>query len=436
MKHLIFILILLLTLTTAFAQQSSSSLRAQVTVIRAGTLIDGKSDKPRHDQVIVVRGNRIESVGDAANAKPPADATVIDLSNETVLPGLIDSHTHIFLQGEDPAKGGYDANILTAPLAMRAARATVSARRALEQGFTTLRDVETEGAGYGDVGIKQAIEGGYIPGPRLLVATRAISTTGGYPLEGYAPELEMPKGAQIVDGPVEARKAAREQLDHGADWIKVYMTHRSWVGKNGELVSQPTLTVEELRAVVDETHGWGKKVACHAYSGIGLHRALDGGCDSIEHGLDLDDAAIAQMLKQGTWYVPTLSVYYTDWAAADTADGQRDRLRASVHEVSFKRAMKAGVKIVFGTDMGGIPWTEPIAQEFSRMVEFGMLPMDAIQSATSRAAVMLDMEGRIGVVAPGALADIVAVTGDPLRDIKVLETVQFVMKDGKVFREK
>jgi imidazolonepropionase-like amidohydrolase len=306
----------------------------------------------------------------------------------------------------------------------------------LEQGFTTLRDVETEGAGYGDVGIKQAIEGGYIPGPRLLVATRAISTTGGYPLEGYAPELEMPKGAQIVDGPVEARKAAREQLDHGADWIKVYMTHRSWVGKNGELVSQPTLTVEELRAIVDEAHGWGKKVACHAYSGIGLHRALDGGCDSIEHGLDLDDAVIAQMLKQGTWYVPTLSVYYTDWAPADTDGGRRDRLRASAHEVSFKKALKAGVKIVFGTDMGGIPWSEPIAQEFTRMVEFGMSPMDAIQSATSRAAVMLDMEGKIGIVAPGAFADIVAVSGDPLHDIKALQGVQFVMKDGKVFTAK
>jgi imidazolonepropionase-like amidohydrolase len=423
----------LLSWVMAFSQSAAAP---PVTVIRAGTLIDGKSDKPRRDQVIVIRGNRIESVSDAANAKVPADAMVIDLSKETVLPGLIDSHTHIFLQGEDPAQGGYDANILTAPLAMRAARATVAARRALEQGFTTLRDVETEGAGYGDVGIKQAIEAGYIPGPRLFVVTRAISTTGGYPLEGYAPELEMPKGAQIVDGPVEARKAAREQLDHGADWIKVYMTHRSWVGKNGELVSQPTLTVEELRAIVDETHGWGKKVACHAYGGIGLRRALDGGCDSIEHGLDLDDAAIAQMLKQATWYVPTLSVYYTDWDAADTAAGQRDRLRASAHEVSFKKALKAGVKIVFGTDMGGIPWTEPIAQEFSRMVEFGMQPMDAIQSATSRAAVMLDMEGKIGVVAPGAFADIVAVNGDPLRDIKALESVQFVMKDGKVFREK
>jgi imidazolonepropionase-like amidohydrolase len=427
-------ILLLAAVIPAAAQQKDNAASDSWTVIRAGSLIDGKSAAPRRDQVIVIHGNRIESVGDAATAKIPSGAAVIDLSKATLLPGLIDSHTHIFLQGEDPAQGGYDANILNAPLALRAARATVSARRALEQGFTTLRDVETEGAGYGDVGIKQAIENGYIPGPRLFVATRAISTTGGYPLEGYAPELDMPKGAQIVDGPVEARKAAREQLDHGADWIKVYMTHRSWVGKNGELVSQPTLTLEELRAVVDETHGWGKKVACHVYGGIGLRRALDGGCDSIEHGLDLDDAAIAQMLKQGTWYVPTISVYYGDWAPADTPAGQRDRLRASVHEQSFKKALKGGVKIVFGTDMGGIPWTEPIAQEFPRMVELGMQPMDAIQSATSRAAAMLEMEGKIGVVAPGAFADIIAVNGDPLSDIKVLENVQFVMKDGKVFK--
>jgi len=431
-KHRCFLFVL------AFAASvvAQTSQVAAPTVIRVGTLIDGKSDKPRRDQIIVIRGNKIESVSDAGAAKIPADAKIIDLSDRTVLPGLIDSHTHIFLQGEDPAQGGYDANILNAPLALRAARATVAARRALEQGFTTLRDVETEGAGYGDVGIKQAINLGYIPGPRLFVSTRAISSTGGYQLEGYAPELDMPKGAQIADGPVEARKAAREQLDPGADWIKVYMTHRSWVGKNGDLVSQPTFTVEELHAIVDETHGWGKKVACHAYSGIGLHRALDGGCDSIEHGLDLDDAAIAQMLKQGTWYIPTLSVYYTDWGPADTPDGKRDRLRASVHEVSFKKALKAGVKIVFGTDMGGIPWTEPIAQEFIRMVDFGMTPMDAIQSATSRAAVMLDMEGKIGVIASGAYADIIAVGGDPLRDIKLLQNVEFVMKDGQVFRGK
>jgi imidazolonepropionase-like amidohydrolase len=404
-------------------------------VIRAGTLIDGASATPRKDQVIVIRGNRIESVGEAASAKIPAEAKLLDLSNATVLPGLIDAHTHIFLQGEIPAEGGYDAQLLKHGLAFRAARAAVSARRALEQGFTTIRDVETEGAGYGDVGIRQAIEGGYIPGPRMFVVTRAISTTGGYPLEDYAPEVELPKGVQIVDGPVAARKAAREQLDHGADWIKVYMTHRSWLDKQGNLFSQPTLTVEELKAIVDEAHGWGKKVACHAYGGVGLHRALDGGCDSIEHGLDLDDAAITQMVRQGTWLCPTMSVYYKEWAPAGTPSGERDRKRVAVHGPSLQKAMKAGVKIAFGTDVGGFPWTEPIAQEFPRMVEFGFTPMGAIQAATSRAAEMLGMSGELGVIAPRAYADIVAVTGDPLKDVKILERVSFVMKDGKVYRD-
>jgi len=429
----VFVIVLAMEASSAQDKGATPQLKA-FTVIRAGTLIDGKSDSPRRDQIIVIRGHLIDSVGDAASTKIPQGATVIDLSKATVLPGLIDSHTHILLQGENPAEGGYDANILKYPLSLRAARATVSVRRALEQGFTLLRDLETEGAGYADVGIKQAIDGGYIPGPRLRVATRAISTTGGYPLEGYAPELEMPKGVQIIDGPVEARKATREQLDHGADWIKVYMTHRSWVGKNGELASQPTLTLEELKAIVDETHGWGKKVACHAYSGIGLQRALDGGCDSIEHGLQISDAQIAQMLKQGTWYCPTISVYYTDWGPPDSPEGQRDRLRASAHEESFKKALKAGVKIVFGTDMGGIPWTESIAQEFPRMVDLGMSPTEAIKSATSRAADMLDMAAQVGVLAPGAYADIVAVSGDPLQDIKQLGNVEFVMKDGNVFK--
>src|SRR6266496_435204 len=402
--------------------------------IRAGTLIDGRSDQARRNQVVVVRGRRIDAVGDAATTPVPPGARVIDLTGATVLPGLIDSHTHVFLQGEDPQDGGYDAQLLRSPLALRAARATVSARRALEQGFTTIRDVETEGAGYGDVGIKQAVEKGYVPGPRMFVCTRAISSTGGYPLEDYAPEVDVPKGAQLVDGPVEARKAAREQLDHGADWLKVYMTHRSWVDKQGNLVSQPTLTVEELKAIVDEAHGWKKKVACHAYNGIGLQRALDGGCDSIEHGLEMTDAQIEQMKRQGTWYCPTLSPYYGDWAPADTPAGKRDRARAAVHEITFKKALKAHLKIVYGTDMGGIPWSEPIAQEFARMVGLGMAPMDAIQSATSRAAEMLDMKGEIGVIAAGAYAEVIAVSGDPLKDMGELEHVRFVMHDGSVFK--
>jgi imidazolonepropionase-like amidohydrolase len=403
-------------------------------VIKAGTLIDGSGAAPRRNQLIFVQGHRIERVADATGTSIPAGARIVDLSAATVLPGLIDSHTHLFLWGEDPDKGGYDANILIPGIALRAARATVAARRALEQGFTTIRDVETEGAGYGDVGIKQAIEEGTIPGPRIFASTRAISTTGGYNLEGYAPELVMPKGVQIVDGPVEARKATREQLEHGADWIKVYMTHRSWVDKEGKLVSQPTLTLEELQAIVDEAHGWGKKVACHAYNGIGLQRALDGKCDSIEHGLEITDAQIKQMLRQGTWYCPTLVPYYQNWAPADTPVGKRDRARVATHEITFPKALRAGVKIVFGTDMGGIPWDQPMAKEFTLMTKLGMTPMDAIQSATSRAAEMLNSKGDLGIVAAGAYADIIAVSGDPLQSIQELGKVRFVMKDGEIFK--
>src|ERR1700730_13023195 len=192
-----------------------------LTVIRAGSLIDGQSASPKKNQLIFIRGDKIEKITYPSQSIP-SDAKLIDLSGSTVLPGLIDSHTHLFLWGEDAAKGGYDANILKAGIALRAARATYAARRALDQGFTTIRDVETEGAGYGDVGIKQDIEEGTIPGPRVFASTRGISTTGRYPLEGYAPELVMPRGVQIFDGPVEARKAARDQLEHGADWLKVY----------------------------------------------------------------------------------------------------------------------------------------------------------------------------------------------------------------------
>jgi imidazolonepropionase-like amidohydrolase len=405
-------------------------------VVRAQWLIDGIADKARHNVEIVIRGNRIVEVRAANSQALPAAAQLIDLGSATVLPGLIDTHTHIFLQGEDPAAGGYDVQLLKFPASYRVARAVVSAHRALEQGFTSIRDMETEGAGYGDVGIKQAIIDGIIPGPRMWVSTVSISSTGGYPLEGYAPEITVPKGSQLIDGPVEARKAAREQLDKGADWIKVYMTHRSWLDAQGALVSQPTLTVEELKAIVDETHGWGRKVACHAYNGLGLQRALDGGCDSIEHGLEITDAQIAQMLKQGTWYVPTLQVYYTDWDPADTESGKRDRKRAAVHGVSFTKALRAGVKMAFGTDVGGFKWSDPIAEEFSREVEFGMTPMQAIQSATSRAAELLGKRGEIGVVAPGAYADLIAVAGDPLADVKVQKTVQFVMKDGVVFKSR
>src|SRR5205814_7548068 len=233
----------------------AANIATPTVIVRAGSLIDGTSTRPLRNAEIVIRGNRILDVYTAGTHPPPSGAQVIELGAATVLPGLIDCHTHIFLQGEVPAAGGYDVQLLKHPSSYRAARAVVAARRALEQGFTTIRDVETEGAGYGDIGIKEAINADYIPGPRMFVATRAISVTGGYPLEGYNPDIVVPKGAQLGDGPVEMRKITREQIENGADWIKVYMTHRSWVDKNGKLVSQPTLTLDEIRAVVDEAHG-------------------------------------------------------------------------------------------------------------------------------------------------------------------------------------
>jgi len=416
---------------TAEPAAARASATDHVVVVRAHALIDGRSARPIPNPEILIRGNRIAAVYSQGTQVPPAGAEVLDLGAATVLPGLIESHTHIFLQGDAP----YDDQLLKWPASYRAARAVVAARRALEQGFTTIRDLGTEGAGYGDVGIKRAINEGYIPGPRMFIATRAISSTGGYDLEDYAPEVVVPKGLQIIDGPVEARMAAREQLDHGADWIKVYTTHRSWLDENGNFVSQPTLTLEELKAVTDEAHGWHRKVACHAYNGIGMQRALDGGCDSIQHGIELTDANITQMVRQGTWLVPTLTEYYYELAAdsPNTPLEARDRKRVKLHEVSFRKALKAGVRIAFGTDIGGYSWSEPIAQEFRRMVDFGMTPMQAIQSATSRAAELLGQK-ELGVVAPGAYADLIAVQHDPLADVNELRNVTFVMRDGVVFR--
>ncbi|HEX2572364.1 MAG TPA: amidohydrolase family protein [Polyangia bacterium] len=434
---LLSILCLIPALARAEPPEKPAPPAEETVILQAGTLLaltDGPAGEPRRDQVIVVRGRRIEFVGDrsAFTPRPGEHPRVIDLSRYTVLPGLIDTHTHIFLQDEKP--GDYDAQLLRHGMAYRAARAVAAARRALEQGFTTLRDLETEGAGYGDVGIQQAIADGVVPGPRLVVSTRSISSTGGYPLHGYAPEITVPKGAQLIDGPVEARKAAREQMENGADWIKVYMTHRSWLDDAGRLVCQPTLTLEELRAIVDEVHGWRRKVACHAYNGEGLQRALDGGCDSIEHGIEITDRQIAQMVRQGTWYVPTMAVYYKGQAAPDTADGQRDRKRVELHGQTLARAAKAGVKIAFGTDVGGFSWAEPMAEEFRYLVEFGMTPQQALKTATVRAAELLGLQGKLGVLSRGALADIVAVSGDPIKDVAALGRVVFVMKDGQVFR--
>jgi imidazolonepropionase-like amidohydrolase len=403
---------------------------AQQTYVRAGKLIDVRSGKMLSDQTIVIRGDRIERVAPAAEVQVPADAHVMDLSRATVLPGLIDAHTHIFLTGE--FHGRYDEQLLKESWQYRTIEAVVNARKDLEAGFTSMRDVETEGAMYSDVDVRDAINRGLIPGPRLQVATRALSTTGGYPLEGYSPEVQVPAGVQIVDGPDEARKAVRTQIKYGADLIKVYGTHKFHFTPDGKLVSIATFTLDEVRAIVDEAHREGVKVACHAYGGEGLHNCIDGGVDSIEHGLDLDDAAIQKMILKGIYLVPTLYVYDYEPQEDLVLSGGKTT-RAKIHEPSFRKALDRGVKIAFGTDAGPFPHGTQ-AKEFEYMTNYGMSPLMAIESATMEAAALMGWSDRVGAIEPGKFADLIAVEGNPLEDIKQLEHVKFVMKGGQIVR--
>jgi imidazolonepropionase-like amidohydrolase len=398
--------------------------------VRARNLLDVRSGKTLSDQVIVITNERIERVAPATGVQIPAGATIIDLSNATVLPGLIDAHTHILLTGE--SNGRYEEQLLKESWQYRTIEAVLNVKKDVEAGFTTMRDVETEGAMYSDVDVRTAINRGLIPGPRLQVATRALSTTGGYPLEGYSPEVLVPSGVETVDTPYEARRAVREQIKYGADLIKIYGTHRFHFTPEGKLVSIPTFTLEEVQAIVDEAHREGVKVACHAYGGAGLHTCIDGGVDSIEHGLDLDDAAIQKMIAKGIYLVPTLYVYEFE-PEEDLALSGGKTTRARIHEPSFKKALAAGVKIAFGTDVGPFPHgTQAI--EFEYMTRFGMAPLAAIQCATIHAADLMGWSDRIGTIEAGKFADLIAVEGDPLTNIKLLEQVKFVMKGGQVVR--
>jgi len=401
-----------------------------VTLIRAARMIDGRSDNVIAPAMIVVRGNKIESVG--RDVTVPAGAKVIDLGDATLLPGLIDAHTHVLLQG-DVTGEEYDAQLFKESLPYRALRASRAAKIGLENGFTSMRDVETEGAMYTDVDIKHAINNGVIPGPRMFVSTRAMSVTGGYGPAGYAPDVTYPMGVQIVDGVDACRKAVREQIWHGADWIKVYADRAYFVAKDGTLSSIPTFTADEMKAIVDEAHRLRHKVAAHAMARPGLTNALNAGVDSIEHGVAIPDDLMDLMVKNGTYLVPTLTV--TEYVAPGrTAAGALIWGKMPLfHRDSFQRAVKKGVKVAFGTDVGGFPWDMNEAREFSYMTKFGMTPMQAIRSATVVAAQLLGQEDLLGSIESGKFADIVAVPGNPLDDITTMEHVRFVMKDGKVY---
>jgi imidazolonepropionase-like amidohydrolase len=296
-----------------------------------------------------------------------------------------------------------------------------------------MRDVETEGAMYSDVDVRNAINQGLIPGPRLKVATRGISTTGGYGLEGYSPEVTVPVGVQTIDSPFEARKAVREQFNYGADLIKVYGTDRYSFLPDGTEVSVADFSREEMEAITDEARLKGIKVACHAYDGPGLHYCIDAGVASIEHGIQLDDEAIRKMVAKGIYLVPTLSVYCCALEKGDLAMSGGKTSRMAIHEVSFKKALAAKVKIAFGTDAGPFPHGTQ-AVEFEWMTRYGMTPLQAIQSATINAADLMGWADQIGAIEPGKFADIIAVDGNVLEDVKPLEHVRFVMKGGAVVR--
>jgi imidazolonepropionase-like amidohydrolase len=399
-------------------------------VIRAGKLFDSRNGVFIANAVVVVHGERIAQAGTADQVKIPAGATEINLHHATLLPGLIDAHTHLLLTGE--LNGRYDDELLKESYQYRTIEAVVNARKDLEAGFTSMRDLETEGAMYSDVDVRNAINRGLIPGPRLEVATRALSTTGGYALEGYSPEVTVPSGVQKVDSPWAARQAVREQIGYGADLIKIYGTHHFYFTPDGKLVSIPTFTLEEVQAIVDEAHRLGKKAACHAYGGPGLHNCLDAGVDSIEHGLDLDEAAIQEMIQKHIYLVPTLYVYEFDSSGDLKATGGKTS-RARIHEASFRRALAAGVTIAFGTDVGPFPHGTQ-AKEFAYLVRFGMKPAEAMRAATWVAAELMGWQDRVGSVEAGKFADLVAVEGDPASDITELERVKFVMKGGQVVR--
>ncbi|HLG17622.1 MAG TPA: amidohydrolase family protein [Blastocatellia bacterium] len=408
----------------AFARQGRTA--SGVTAIRCGRLVNPADGSVTQNAVIIVRGERIEQVG--VSLKPPDGARIIDLSNYTVLPGLIDCHTHILLQPED--ERGVPP-IITKSQAFRTVQAVAAVKKDLEAGFTTMRDLDSEGAGLADVAIRDGISRGIIPGPRLLVSTYALTITGGHMNNtGLNPDIQIPEPATLTDSRDAMIAEVRRQVKYGADWIKLYATGTLRHVDPVTLESLSQVSVEDVKAVVAEAARWRRDVAAHAYGGEGAKNAIRGGVRSIEHGMLMDDETLKLLVERGTYWCPTLCVYLPESPEDDTEI--RRRIVAHHKEV-LQKAIKMGVKIAFGTDVGAYEHGTS-AREFVKMVEYGMKPIDAIRSATTTAAELLRMEKQIGTIESGKLADIIAVEGNPVEDIKALTRVAFVMKAGQVYK--
>jgi len=412
----------------------SRAQNSKVVAIRAGHLFDSKSGKVIENQIILVDGERIAAVGPAEQVQIPAGAQVIDLSRATVLPGLIDGHTHVFGFGLDGIKPGGPpfASPINDTREYRTLLALANAQKDLRAGFTTLRDLMSHGGGYADVDIKRAINRGYFQGPRMQVSTMGLVATG----EGIlgSPEVSLPTNYQAVDSPWAARQAVREQIHYGADWIKFHSTSDYEFEPNGELFSNPTFTKEEVEAIVDEAHRHGKKAACHAFGGEGLRNCVEAGSDTIEHAIELDDATADLMKKKGL-YLELTAYHYSlsEYTLRDAkSTGGKYSLEA-LREKSGRLAIAKGLKISFGSGVGPFPHGTQAA-EFSYLVKYGMTPAQAIQTATTAAAEMMGWQDRIGSIEKGKVADIVAVSGNPLKDITELERIKFVMNGGQVVR--
>ena len=393
--------------------------------VRAGRLFTG-TDKLASNQIVLIKGERITQVGPAEKIKIPTGSQMVDLGHATVLPGLIDAHTHVFGNGPD-----FETQIMRQSYQYRTLLALANAQKDLMVGFTTLRDLKTLGAMYSDVDLRNAIDRDIVQGPRMQVATRGIQATGGFIMRGFSTEVPVPSALEVVDSPWAAREAVRDQVAHDADLIKVYAAYDFSFSPDGKMIVPPTFTAEEINAIVDEAHAKGRKVACHAFGGKGLRNCLNAGVDSIEHGVELEDADIKLMVEKGIYLVPTL-YHYQD-------DREKDMKRyaghsvAEVSERSFPRAVAQGVKIAFGSGVGPFPHGTQ-TKEFEYMVKFGMTPVQAIRAATIDAAQLMGWQDRVGSIEPGKFADMVAVEGDPTSDITELERVKFVMKGGHVFK--